>query len=85
MTFTRDDFILAFTISFSERTLQLQSLSCLVCGDQDLLETNEILCLWFFRIMLQGEMQSRVRRNEFQGDCTINDEEKCNLYSDSRV
>ena len=33
MTFNKVDFIVAFAISFSDRTLQLRSLSRLVCGE----------------------------------------------------
>ena len=53
MTFSKVDFILAFAISFSDRTLQLQSQSGLVCGEHDLLKTNaNFVFVFFFRIML---------------------------------
>ena len=34
------DFHFAFAISFSDKTLQLRSLSGLVCGEQDLFKTK---------------------------------------------
>ena len=40
MTFNKVDFILAFAIIFSNGTLQLRSMSDLVCGEQDLLKTK---------------------------------------------
>ena len=39
-SFNKVDFILAFAICFSDRTLQLRSLSGLACGEQDLLKTK---------------------------------------------
>ena len=37
MTFNKVDFILAFAVSFPDRTFHLRSLSGLVCGEQDLI------------------------------------------------
>ena len=48
MTFSKVDFILAFAISSSDRTLQLQSQSGLVCGEHDLLKTNANFVFVFF-------------------------------------
>ena len=40
MTFSKVAFILAFAISFSARTFQLQSMSGLVFSEQNCLKTN---------------------------------------------
>ena len=42
MTFSKVDFISAFAISFSDRTLHLRFLSGLVCGEQDLWRPTQI-------------------------------------------
>ena len=40
MTFNKVDFILVFAINFSDKTLQLRSLSGLVCGEPNLIKTK---------------------------------------------
>ena len=51
MTFCAVNFILAFAISFSDRTLQLRFLSGLECGEQDLSKTNANFVFVVFKIM----------------------------------
>ena len=51
MTFCKVDFILAFKISFLDRTLQLRSLSGLECGEQNLSKTNANFVFVAFKIM----------------------------------
>ena len=48
MTFNEVDFVLAFAISFSDRTFHLQSRSGLLCGEQNLLYRLSSVSLFDF-------------------------------------
>ena len=66
MIFNKVDFISAFAISFSDRTLQFRFLSGLVCGEQDLFKTkcSEEKCNLQHREMDSKKIaQSMVKRN----------------------